>query len=327
MAHLEITIGLAIFFSFWNGFTDAANSIATIVGTRVLSPVKAVALAALGNLTGVMLGVAVAATIGKDLISPGVISTELVLAALVGGMVWEIATWWLGLPVSESHVLVGGLVGAALAATGTDGVVWNTITEKILLPMLIAPFLAGIFAFLFTGATVRVVRKQSRSTSNWLFRNLQILSSFFLSVTHGANDAQKTAGVIAALLLAEGAISSFEIPLWVIIASFAAISLGTFFGGWRIVKTMSFRVTRLRPYQGFCAETGGALILAITARMGIPVSTTHAISGSIMGVGYAKGKYAVRWGVARKIFWTWVLTIPASAIFSWFAFHALRIIL
>jgi len=269
--------------------------------------------------------VAVATTIGVGLIAPGVIDAKLVLAVLAGGMAWEILTWWFGLPVSESHVLVGGLVGAALASVGANAVYWNSIIQKILLPMVIAPFLAGAFAFLFTGGVVRVLKSQSRSTSNWLFKNLQILSSFSLSVTHGANDAQKTAGLITALLLTHGWISSFEVPLWVIAASYVAISLGTFFGGWRIVKTMSHKITNLRPYQGFCAETGGALILFITARLGFPVSTTHAISGSIMGVGAAQRFSAVRWVVARNIFWTWILTIPASALFAWLAFHAISL--
>ncbi|MFA6035522.1 MAG: inorganic phosphate transporter [Candidatus Micrarchaeia archaeon] len=317
---LELTILAALFFSFWNGFTDAANSIATVIGTRVLTPVQAVALAALGNFTGLLFGAAVATTIGKDLLVPEVVTVQLVLAVIAGGMLWEIITWWWGLPISESHVLVGGLVGAAIASVGTQAVIWNTLSGKILLPLVFAPVLAGVFAFFFTGFTVRVMRNVSRHTSNWVFKKLQVVSAFSLSVTHGANDAQKTAGIITALLLARGVIPTFDIPEWVFAASFLAISLGTFFGGWRIVKTMSHKVTRLRPYQGFCAETGGALILAITARMGFPVSTTHAITGGIMGVGAAQRTSAVRWGVARNIMWAWLLTMPASALFAWLAF-------
>ena len=323
---LEITLVFCVFFSFWNGFSDAANSISTVVGTRVLSPIRAVALAAAGNFLGVLFGVAVATTIGQGIVTPEIITTKLVLAVLTGGMVWEIVTWWFGLPVSESHVIVGGLIGAGTAAAGIGVVFFDSIIGKVIVPMLIAPVIAGAFAFVFTGLIVRAFQKRPRTQMNLYFNKLQIGSAFFLSVTHGANDAQKVAGMMTALLLAEGAITSFQVPWWTIVASYSAISLGTIFGGWRIVKTMSTKVTKMRPYQGFSAETGSAIVLATTAHFGIPVSTTQAISGAIMGVGATRSKTAVRWTVARRIVWTWLLTLPASAVFGWLVWHAISAI-
>ncbi len=319
---LELAVAFAFFFSFWNGLSDAANSISTIIGTRVLSPIKAVALAALGNFLGILFGVAVATTIGQGIVAPGVIGAKLVLAVLAGGMVWEAITWWLGLPVSESHVMVGGLIGAGIAAGGTSVVKFAGIFEKIIIPMFASPVIAGIFAFVLTGLVIRGVGGMHRHKLNPVFNSLQIASSLFLSVTHGANDAQKTAGLITALLVTEGVLGRFDVPLWVIVGSYAAISLGTFLGGWRIVKTMSYKVTSLRPYQGFCAESGSALVLASTAVYGIPVSTTQAISGAIMGVGATRSLSAVKWLVARRIVIAWILTIPASAVFS-FAIYSL----
>jgi len=320
---LEFTLLFCVFFSFWNGFSDAANSISTIVGTRVLSPLKAVLLAACGNLTGVLFGVAVATTIGTGIVEPSVISAKLVLAALAGGTLWEMLTWWFGLPVSESHVLIGGLAGATVAAVGAQAVFFGNIAGLIIIPMVLSPVIAGAFAFLFTGLIVRLFKRHPRNLANAMFNKLQIASAFFLSVTHGANDAQKVAGIMTALLLTEGAISSFHIPWWAIVSSYAAIALGTMLGGWRIVKTMSVKVTRMRPYQGFCAETGSAIVLATTASVGIPVSTTQAISGAIMGVGASRSRTAVRWGVARNIFWTWVFTMPACAVLGWLAWRVL----
>lgn len=322
MVLLEITILFAFFFSFWNGLSDAANSISTIIGTRVLSPVKAVGLAAVGNFMGILLGVAVATTIGQGIVTGSIIDSKFVLAVLAGGMLWEIATWWWGLPVSESHVMVGGLIGAGLAAGGIGVVKFDSILGKVIVPMFTSPIIAGMFAFIFVGLILRTIKNRPPTSVNPIFNKLQILSAFFLSVTHGANDAQKTAGLITALLLTEGVISKFDVPLWVILGSYAAISIGTFLGGWRIIKTMSFKVTDLKPYQGFAAETGSAVVLSTTAHFGIPVSTTQAISGAIMGVGATRRMSAVNWLVARRIFSAWILTIPASGIFA-FAMYSL----
>ncbi len=323
---LFVSIAVLTFFSFWNGFTDAANSISTIIGTRVLSPVKAVGLAALGNFLGILFGVAVATTIGKGIINPEIITTELVIAAIAGGMIWDIITWLLGLPCSESHVLIGGLVGAGVAAAGTGVVYADGILNKVILPMIFSPILAIVVAFVITGVVIRLFRRYHQARTNRYFRNLQIASSLFLSVMHGSNDAQKVTGIMAAVLLSYGAIAVFEVPLWVILLSYSAISLGTFFGGWRIVKTMAFKVTNLKPYQGFCAETGAALILGTTSQYGLPVSTTHAVAGSIIGVGMSSRMSAVRWKVARSIVWAWIITIPASALFSYILFHLISFV-
>lgn len=321
-----IAIAIAFFFAFWNGFTDAANAIATIIGTRVLSPIKAVILSAFGNFVGMFFGVAVATTIGQGIINSGIVTAELVIAALVGGLIWDGITWYFGLPCSESHVLIGGLVGAGLAVGGIEVVKLNGIVDKVLIPMVTSPIIAFIFAFLFAVLIIRLFKKHAPSRINKYFGKLQLLSSFFFSVTHGSNDAQKTMGIITVLMVAYAMIPTFEIPLWVMLASFSFISLGTLFGGWRIVKTMSFKITKLQPYQGFAAETSGAIVLAGAAQLGFPVSTTHAISGSILGVGATTRLSAVRWGVARKMVWAWVLTMPMSAIFSYFIYQIIGIL-
>lgn len=315
-----IAIAVALFFSFWNGFTDAANSIATVVATRVLTPIKAVALAAVGNFIGMFFfPVAVAVTIGTGIINSEIVTAELIIAALVGGLVWDVITWWLALPVSESHVLVGSLMGAGIAAGGLKVVMIQSIVDKVVIPMVTSPIIAFIVGF---GLTIFIIRisllmRLHPSRANRHFGRLQIFSSLFFSVTHGTNDAQKVMGIITVLLVTYGLLPAFDVPLWVILASHATISFGTFLGGWRIVRTMAFKITKLRPYQGFAAETSGALILATTATLGFPVSTTHAIAGSIMGVGATRRLSAVRWGVARRIVVAWILTIPISAIFSY----------
>lgn len=322
---LVATIAVSLFFAFWNGFTDAANAISTIVATRALSPVRAVALSAVGNFVGMFFGVAVAKTIGRGIINVDA-TLEIVSAALLGGLIWDIFTWWLALPVSESHVLVGGLIGAGYAAGGLAAVNLSSILDKVLIPMVASPTIALIAAFLFTVTVIRLFRNRSASRVNYYFKRLQLLSSFFFSITHGTNDAQKVMGIITALLVTYGYLASFDVPIWVILATHAAISLGTFFGGWRIVKTMAMRITRLAPYQGFSAETSGALILASTATLGFPVSTTHAISGAIMGVGATRRLSAVRWGVARKIVGAWVLTMPAAAVFAYFVYQVIQLL-
>jgi PiT family inorganic phosphate transporter len=308
-------IAAALFFDFVNGFHDSANSIATVVGTRVLRPLYAVTLAAISNFAGPFIfGTAVAATVGKGIIQPSFSTVEVILAGLVGAIIWDLITWYFGLPSSSSHALIGGLIGSALVAGGTSALVTSGI-EKTLTFLVVSPAMGFALAFGIAIAVMYLLRNQTSSHVNKIFGRLQILSSIFFSLTHGANDGQKTMGVITALLIAGGLLDSksFAVPPTVILAAASAIALGTFFGGWRIVKTMAFKLTSLRPYQGFCAETGGGVILTSMAWLGIPVSTTHAIAGAIMGVGATKRLSAVRWGVGKRIIYAWIITIPASA--------------
>jgi PiT family inorganic phosphate transporter len=307
-------IAAALFFDFVNGFHDAANSIATIVGTRVLRPLHAVSIAAFANFAGpFVFGTAVAATVGKGIIQPEFSTVYVILAGLIGGIVWDLITWWFGLPSSSSHALIGGLVGSALIAGGFQGIIFSGI-EKILIFMVVSPSLGFAIAAAFTVAIMLGFRKSTSVKVNRIFGKLQIVSSAFFSLTHGANDGQKTMGVITALLIAGGLLKEqgFQVPLLVVISASVAIAFGTFFGGWRIVKTMAFRLTNLKPYQGFAAETGGGAILTTMAWLGIPVSTTHAISGAIMGTGSTKRFSAVRWGLGKRIVYAWIITIPAS---------------
>ena len=319
------TIILALFFDFINGFHDSANAIATVVATKVLSPIRAVGMAAVGNLIGpVFFSTAIAATIGKGIIKiDGVASdilVSLIFSALVGAIIWDLITWYVGFPTSSSHALVGGLVGAGLAALGTGSIIPSGI-EKVVVFMIVSPIVGMVAAFILTTIVIRVFYRFTPTKINRYFRSLQLFSAFFYSVTHGTNDAQKTMGIITVLLVAYGSLSAFKVPLWVILAAHISISLGTFFGGWRIVKTMAQKITKLRPYQGFCAETSGGLVLASMAALGVPVSTTHVISSSIMGVGATDKLSAVRWGIARKIVGAWILTIPASAIMSFLTYQ------
>ena len=308
-------IAAAFFFDFVNGFHDAANSIATVVGTRVLRPLYAVTLAAGANFAGpFVFGTAVAATVGKGIIQPEFSTVYVILAGLVGAIIWDLITWWFGLPSSSSHALIGGLIGSAVMVAGIESVVFDGV-QRVLVFMVVSPAVGFAIAAAFAIAIMYFLRSSTSAKVNRVFGRLQIVSSSFFSLTHGANDGQKTMGVITALLIAGGMLESkdFIVPLWVIFGAATAIALGTFFGGWRIVKTMAFRLTNLKPYQGFCAETGGGVILTSMAWLGIPVSTTHAISGAIMGVGSTKRLSAVRWGLGRRIVYAWIITIPASA--------------
>lgn len=308
-------IAAALFFDFVNGFHDAANSIATVVGTRVLRPLYAVTLAAGANFTGPFIfGTAVAATVGKGIIVPEFSTVYVILAGLVGAIAWNLITWWFGLPSSSSHALIGGLVGSALMVAGPVALVYDGI-ERVLVFMVVSPAVGFVIAAAFTLAIMYFLRSHTSTKVNRVFGRLQIVSSAFFSLTHGANDGQKTMGIITALLIAGGMLDSdqFAVPVWVIVSAAAAIAAGTFFGGWRIVKTMAFRLTSLKPYQGFCAETGGGVILTSMAWLGIPVSTTHAISGAIMGAGSTRRLSAVRWGLGKRIVYAWIITIPASA--------------
>jgi PiT family inorganic phosphate transporter len=321
-------IATALFFDFVNGFHDSANSVATVVGTKVLRPIHAVGIAALANFVGpFVFGTAVAATVGKGIIQPEFSTVYVILAGLIGAIVWDLITWYFGLPSSSSHALIGGLIGSALIAGGIKAIVFIGI-QKTLIFMVVSPIAGFVIAFAFVMVMMYFFRKTSHSRVNKVFGKLQIASSTFFSLTHGANDGQKTMGVITALLIAGGLLhsKSFAIPIPVIIVAASAISLGTFFGGWRIIKTMAFRLTDLKPYQGFCAETAGGAILTSMALFGIPVSTTHAIAGSIMGVGASRRLSAVRWGVGKRIVYAWIITIPASAAIAGFCLFIIKMI-
>lgn len=321
-----IGIAAAVVFDFLNGFHDAANSIATVVGTRVLRPLHAVSLAATANFAGPFIfGTAVATTVGKGIIDPSFSTEYVILAGLIGAIIWDIITWYLGLPTSSSHALIGGLIGPAIVVGGVNAVIFGGVS-KVLTFMVVSPIVGLAVAFSLALLIMRVFRNTRPTTVNRVFGRAQLLSSAFFSLTHGANDGQKTMGVMTALLVAGGIIDAFKVPTYVILIAAFAIGAGTFFGGWRIVKTMAFRITDLKPYQGFCAETGGGVILTAMAGFGIPVSTTQAIAGSIMGAGATRRLSAVRWGVGKKIVWAWLITIPASAGMGVLAYKIIEII-
>ncbi|HTY35744.1 MAG TPA: inorganic phosphate transporter [Bacteroidota bacterium] len=319
----------ALFFDFLNGFHDAANSIATIVSTRVLTPRKAVAWAAFFNLVAAfMFDVHVAKTIGKGLIELTTINEYVILAGLTGAIVWNLVTWYFGIPTSSSHALMGGYAGAAITKAG-----WGTIIvggwTKTLIFIVVAPVMGMVIGFILMVLTMWLFHERSSSRVNNMFRRLQLFSAALYSLGHGTNDAQKTMGVIATLLVTTGYLKTFDVPWWVIISCHISIALGTLFGGWRIVKTMGQKVTKLKPSGGFCAETAGGITLLVTAFSGIAVSTTHTITGAIMGVGATKRLTAVRWGLAGKIVTAWILTIPCAATVSaitYLVVHYIRIV-
>ena len=371
---------LALLFNFVNGLNDAANSIATIVATRVLTPLKAVLMAAFFNLVGPLLfTTAVAKTIGKGIITPGFMTLPVILVGLMAAVIWVFLSSYGGIPISATHALVGGLMGSAIAAGGLGSCIWPPLSlvgmlalliaiggtlGAVILPLLaryqgesnwkeyagmgclcgialliplgiitrilplsgilailtfiaVSPMLGFIAAFLFGLLVMRIVRRASSKRMNWLFNHLQIGSSAFYSIGHGSNDAQNAMGVITATLVTAGLLSDFSVPIWVVLISCSAISLGTFLGGWRVVETMAKKITALRPHQGFCAETGGGIVLSFITLFGVPVSTTHAISGAIMGVGATQGYAAVQWGIVRRIIGAWILTIPLSATLAY----------
>jgi PiT family inorganic phosphate transporter len=307
------TIGLALFFDFLNGFHDAANSIAAIVSTRVLKPHWAVMWAAFFNFIAFLFfGVHVATTIGTGLINPDVINTQVIFSALLGAIFWNIFTWYYGLPSSSSHALIGGLLGAGIAHAGTAPLKWAGIS-KVLLGIVLSPLLGMLMGMFLMLLIARIFFYSTPHRVDGTFRKLQLLSSAFISMSHGSNDAQKTMGIIAILLFSGGLLGDhFYIPMWVVISCNFVIALGTCFGGWRIVKTMGMKITKLKPISGFCSDTASAVTLALATLLGVPVSTTHTITGAIVGVGSLNGFSAVRWGVAKNIVWAWVLTIPAS---------------
>ena len=311
------TILVALIFDFGNGLNDAANAIATVVATRALPLWGAVVLAAFGNFAGVFIfGVAVATTVAKGLVDPSIVTVYVILGGLIGSIFWVYFASYKGIPVSASHALLGGFIGAALVKAGIPALKLGGII-KVLIFIVAAPVLGMISGFVFFVLIMWIFRRADPSKINKWFRRLQLISASSYAVTHGANDAQKTMGIIALLLFISGFLGEeFYVPLWVIMASYTAIALGTLAGGWRVIKTMGVRLTKLRPVHGFCAESAGSLVLAFTSITGIPVSTTHVIAGSIMGVGATRRLSAVRWAIARKIVWAWILTIPAAATVS-----------
>jgi PiT family inorganic phosphate transporter len=308
-------VGLALTFDFINGFHDAANSVATVVSTRVLSPGQAVIWAAFFNFIAAFgLGVHVANTIGQGIIDTGIVDEQLIISALVGAIVWDLFTWWVGLPTSSSHALIGGLVGAAVAADGWDAVVTSGL-ERTSAFIVISPVVGFIAAVLLMIAVLRLYARVAPAIAEGVFRRLQLLSAAAYSLAHGTNDAQKTMGVIAVLLFTTGYLEGdFYVPLWVVLSAHAAIAAGTLFGGWRIVRTMGLRITKLEPHDGFAAESAAAGAILFASQVGVPVSTTQTISGGIIGAGSTKRLSAVRWGVAFNIVIAWVVTIPAAAI-------------
>jgi PiT family inorganic phosphate transporter len=327
LTFIIVIVAAALIFDFINGFHDAANSIATVVSTRVLKPQHAVAWAAFFNFVAFLFfDLHVANTIGKGIVDPKIIDASVILAALSGAIVWDLVTWYYGIPSSSSHALIGGMGGAAVAKAGIhslNGAGFAKISASIVLSPLFGLLLGSIFMFI---VSLLCFRSTPRKVDRW-FRRLQFASAGLYSLGHGGNDAQKTMGIIAVLLFSAGLLGpEFHVPLWVVLACHTAMGLGTLFGGWRIVETMGMKITKLKPVGGFCAETSGAITLFLATSLGIPVSTTHTITGSIVGVGTMSGASAVRWDVASRIVWAWVLTIPASAFVAgmmWWMLHTL----
>jgi PiT family inorganic phosphate transporter len=313
---LVAVVVVALFFDFTNGFHDTANSIATSVSTRALSPRAAVLSAAVLNVIGAFVSLEVAATVAKGIVDVGAITLDVVLAGLVGAITWNLVTWYLGLPSSSSHALVGGVIGSAVAAAGFDVVKWDGLREKVLIPSLAAPILGMVVAAAVMVVLTWVIRRRAPGTVNTVFRRLQLVSGGFVAFTHGTNDAQKTMGIIALALVASGHLPAdeFDVPTWVVISAALAMGAGTYAGGWRIIKTLGQRVAKLDPPQGFAAQTACASILWATAHYGFPVSTTHTISGSVLGAGATRRFSAVRWGVAGNILVAWLMTIPCAAL-------------
>ena len=323
---LIFAICLALFFSFWTGFTDAAYAISTIIGTRTLKPYQAVILSVIGNFIGMVFGSAVAATIGMGIISQSVASGEVIIATLLGALIFDVITSWIfSLPISETHVLIGGLVGSGIAAGGLKVVKFQGIINKVIIPMLTSPFIAIIVAFLIGCVIIRAFRNVHASKINKSFKKLEVIAGLFFSITDGTNDAQKVMGIITILLIYYGYLTEFAVPFWVMLASYITMSLGTFFGGWRIVKTMATKITRMKPYQGFSASIGSSLLLGTAAIWGMPISSTHVANGSIMGVGMCQRIKAVKWGTTRKIVVAWILSMPLSAVLSFVIFHVIKL--
>jgi PiT family inorganic phosphate transporter len=327
-------IAVALLFDYINGFHDAANSIATVVATRVLTPLQAVAFAAVFNFCAVFLiGTAVAKTVGSGMVDLKIVTPYVVLAGLLGAVTWDLITWYAGLPTSSSHALIGGYAGAAMARVGLlkgfshsfDALILSGWT-KTLLFIVVAPLIGLTLAYALMVGVYWAFRHQTPRRMDKYFRRMQLVSSGLLSLSHGANDAQKTMGVVTSVLFTAKMIPTFQVPRWVEVAAYTAIALGTLSGGWRIVRTMGGRLTKLKPRGGFCAETASAISILFATVLGLPVSTTHVVAGAIAGVGSVQRLKAVRWGLARSIVWAWVMTIPAAALVGWLSMVAIHFI-
>jgi PiT family inorganic phosphate transporter len=318
---MALLVAVALIFDFMNGFHDAANSIALMVSTRLLTPQAAVMWAAFFNFIAFLIfGTAVAKMVGKGLIDPDIVNNAVIFGALCGAITWNIITWWLGIPSSSSHALVGGLVGAGVAKGGTGAIIAGGLIKTSVF-IIISPMFGMLVALLLMVLVLWIVEKRSPYPTERVFNKLQFVSSSLYSLGHGGNDAQKTMGIITVLLVANGYQQGFEIQFWVIIACHLAMAMGTLFGGWRIVRTMGMGITRIRPSGAFCAQTSGAIALFLATWLGIPVSTTHTITGAIVGVGMSRRVSAVRWGLASRIVWAWVLTIPCSGLIAATAYY------
>ena len=312
-------VALALIFDFINGFHDSANSVATIVSTRILSPKFAVIWAAFFNFIAFLFfGLHVAGTIGKGIVDVSIIDKQMIFGTLMGAIIWNLITWWLGIPSSSSHALIGGLIGSAMAKSGTQYLVWAGI-QKTVIFIFIAPVLGFIIGMFMAVLVFRVFYKTSPFKVDKVFRIGQLISAAMYSLGHGGNDAQKTMGIIASLLFSAGFLGPvFHIPLWIVLSCHGAIAIGTMLGGWRIVKTMGQKLSKLRPIDGFCAETGAAITLYVSSALGVPVSTTHTITGSILGIGTVKRATSVKWNVAKNLVIAWIVTIPAAALIAAF---------
>lgn len=336
--YVLLIIAVALIFDFINGFHDSANSIATIVGTRVLSPLAAVVWAATFNFAAAFIvGTAVAKAVATGFVDVAIVDQNVVFGGLIGAIVWNLVTWWFGIPSSSSHALIGGYAGAAVSKAGLAGLTWGTKWIETLSAIVLSPLGGLLMGLLLMVIVANVFRRVRYATSDRVFRVMQLVSSAGLSLAHGANDAQKTMGIILGLLVASQGIFAGEtgwlsflyvensdvVPLWVELSAYTMISLGTLFGGWRIVHTMGTRITKLRPVGGFCAEAGGAVVILLASKFGIPISTTHTITGAIVGVGASTRLRAVRWGLARRIVWAWVVTIPAAATMAALSYRLL----
>ncbi len=324
---LLFALVLALIFSFWTGFTDAAYATAGIIATKAVKSNQAIALSAIGSFIGMtVFGSAVAKTIGTGIITEGYASGEVIIATLIGALIFDVISSWIySLPISETHVLIGGLIGAGIAANGLEVIKISGIIKKIIVPLLTSPFIAIVVAYALTAIIVKSFRKHSAVKMNKRFKRLQIISTFLFSVTDATNDAQKVMGIITMLLLYYGFISEFVVPFWVIIISYITLTSGVAFGGWRIVKTMAKKITRIRPYQGFSGDLSSSIILGSAAFWGMPVSSTHVDNGTLIGAGLTRGVRAVKWGTIRNIIWAWILSAPLSAVFSFILYNIIII--
>jgi PiT family inorganic phosphate transporter len=323
---LILIIALSVIFDFINGFHDTANAIATVVATRVLTPLQAILMAAVLNFIGAVTGTAVAQTIGAGLVDPKTITQSTIIAALLTAIIWNLITWYYAIPSSSSHALIGGIVGAAIAQAGWSAPQYRALLDKVVLPLVVSPLVGFAGALLLMIVLLRTLGRHSPAWIQSVFGRLQIFSSALMAYSHGGNDAQKTMGVITLSLVAYGAQRNFDIPLWVILASATAMAFGTAAGGWRIIRTMGTRLAELRPIHGFAAETSAGLVIEIASRLGYPLSTTQVISATILGAGASRRLRAVRWSIAGSIVTAWIVTLPTCAALAWLLAHATRLL-